>query len=158
DTKNPNWSPSGTVIAFDSNAAGVDGATGLLAGTAPKRNIFVSYQSGPNTAGPQGKNTQPFVQMTNFPGADSIEPNFSQKVGGNTPNNTGNKRLLAFASQRADTDGDGKADAAVNTYNLYWIVADDGKSAAPNTSNSTSESNSNAAHPILTQDTDPNVP
>ena len=47
------------------------------------------------------------------------------KAGGNFPNDTNGKRL-AFASQRADTDDDGVADAAVATYNLFWIIADKG--------------------------------
>ena len=41
--------------------------------------------------------------MTNFPNANSIEPAFSTKVGTNPPLDTDGQRLLAFASQRADT-------------------------------------------------------
>src|SRR5262249_53094066 len=134
------------------NAAGVDAATGLLAGTAPKRNIYVSYLTGPNTAGANGKNTQPFVQLTNFPGADSIEPAYSPQA-----SDTANKRLLVFASQPADTNDDGKADTALDTYNIYWVQADSGK-VLPNTSDVTPESNGNPAQPVITEDTDVNLP
>jgi hypothetical protein len=158
DSRNPNWSPGGTLIAFDSNAAGVDAKTGLLAGTAPTRNVFVSYSSGPNSAGSNGTNTQPFVQMTNFPGANSIEPAFSPKVGGNAPNDTNNMRLLAFASQRADPNNSGKATTVVPTYHLFWIHADAGKSL-PNSKDATPEDPSkNPPVSVFTQDTDPNLP
>ena len=157
DSRNPAWSTAGTLIGFDFNAADVDQATGLLAGTAPKRNIYITYLSGPNRAGPSGRNTQPFRKMTNFPDADSIEPTFSLQVGGNAPNDTANRRLMGFASQRADTDGDGRADTAVATYNLFWINSDSGREL-PNTSNALPEAANNPAQAILTQDTDPNLP
>lgn len=157
DSRDPSWSSGGTLIAFDSNAAKVDPATGLLSGTAQTRNIFVSYASGPNSAGAGGKNTQPFVQMTNMAGANSIEPTFSVKAGGNTPNDTNGQRLLAFASQRADPNNTGKWDTVAATYHLFWIVADSGKNL-PNSTDSTPENAaSNPAQPIYTADTNPNL-
>ena len=164
DCQNPSWSAAGTLIAFDSNAAGIDSTTGLLTGKAATRNIFVSFASGPNKAGANGKNTQPFVQMTNFPGANSIEPAFSPKVAGNYPLDTNNTRLLAFASQRADPNDTGIADTAVPTYHLFWIVADKAK-AAPNTTDATPENENiqagakfNPAISIFTADTNPTQP
>ena len=158
DSENPNWSPAGTLIAFDFNAAEVDAKTGLLAGTAPTRNIFTTYQSGPNNAGSGGKNTQPFVQMTKLAGANSIQPAFSPKVTGNFPNDTNNMRLLAFASQRADPNNTGNATTVVSTYHLFWIKADNGK-VLPNSTDSTPEDPSkNPPQSIFTQDTDPNLP
>jgi hypothetical protein len=158
DCRDPNWSPGGTLIAFDSNAAGVDAKTGLLSGTATTRNVFVSYATGPNTAGPKGANTQPFVQMTNFAGANSIEPAFSPKAGGNSPNDTNSMRLLAFASQRADAKDTGKADTVVATYHLFWIIADDGTDQPGTTNSMPEDPTSNPAEPIFTQDTNPNLP
>src|SRR5260370_42642743 len=82
DSSNPSWSSGGTLIAFDSNAAGVAASTGLLAGTAKTRDIFVSYLSGPNTAGRDRADTPPVIPETKLPRGNSIQPGVRHKGGG----------------------------------------------------------------------------
>jgi hypothetical protein len=118
DDKNPSVSPDSQkpVVAFDSNRSNPNGTA-----TQATRNIW-AIGTNPNI--------QSATQVSNFSPAgipsDNVEPAWStDKVDQPTGNQTivGGQQLLAFASTRYDTAGDGNANA-VNpngTHDIYWL-------------------------------------
>ncbi len=128
----PAWSPDGHVIAFTTNGkafntAGPTSATTLTANPA-QTDIWVVTPNVPaldphqvtNSSSIQGglvSSNKNAAWSTTNPDALGIIPGEPGSGGGTSEN------LLAFASNRADSNGDGVANAIKTTFDIYYLHA-----------------------------------
>ena len=116
DDQNPEPSPDGRVIAFDSNRNDTFGAT-----TKANRDIWV-IGTNPRVADPNTPNA-PAKRVTDFSAggaSENIEPTWSTDKS-DASGIIGGVPMIGFSTTRVDTAGDGIANAVGSTRDLYFL-------------------------------------
>jgi hypothetical protein len=130
----PAWSPDGNLIAFTTNAVTFSTGPGPVTSTSLRTNTEIFVIS-PNQFSPNPKRVtgagfgSPVVASNNRnPAWSSLRPDPLRIIPNETnPNGdvSGAQQLLAFASDRADSQGNGIADSisANGSTDIYYLVA-----------------------------------
>ncbi|HSV74308.1 MAG TPA: carboxypeptidase regulatory-like domain-containing protein [Chthonomonadales bacterium] len=117
DDQNPEPSPDGRVVAFDSNRNDAFGAT-----TKANRDIWV-IGTNPRVVDPNVSNA-PARRVTDFSAggaaSDNIEPTWSTDKG-DSAGIVGGVPMIGFSTTRRDTANDGLANAIGSTRDLYFL-------------------------------------
>ncbi|MCW3095771.1 MAG: Periplasmic component of the Tol biopolymer transport system [Chthonomonadaceae bacterium] len=127
----PAWSPDGRLIAFTTNAkafnaSGPTSATALNANTA-QTDIWVVTQSQVALAPRRVTNSSSIVgalvSSNKNPAWSSLNPDPLTNIPTEPGSGAVSENLLAFASNRADDNGDGIANDVKTTFDIYFLHA-----------------------------------